>query len=328
MSQYSIKDIAKLSGVSTATVSRVINNKGKYSDKTRDKVLKVIKRTGYNIDGSAQSLRTNITHTIGILVPDIKNPFFADLVQKIEEILFKKHYSTFICNTDKNEKKEKAYLQRLENKKVDGIIVISGSGKSGFRFESTIKKIPYICIDREPQNFNDTIFVSSNHYQGAWNATEYLIKHGSHHPVFLMNKISTASTDRAKGFKDCLKKHRLEFSKARNLLVLKKPDSFATFLKKNPKIDAIFASNDTLAIQTMHKIKQLKIKIPNQIQIIGFDNIPADQYVDPSLTTIAQNTGRIAQNAVRSILNSIAGKGEKGSKILLPTKLIARNSTK
>ncbi|MCT6892292.1 MAG: LacI family transcriptional regulator, partial [Lactobacillus sp.] len=100
MKQYSIKDIAKLCNVSTATVSRVINNNGRFSEKTRQRVLDVIKQTGYKIDNNARSLRTNITFTIGILVPDIKNPFFADLVQKIEELLFTKNYSTIICNTD------------------------------------------------------------------------------------------------------------------------------------------------------------------------------------------------------------------------------------
>lgn len=328
MAQYSIKDIAKLSGVSTATVSRVINNKGKYSNKTKDKVLQVIKKTGYSIDGSAQSLRTNVTHTIGILVPDIKNPFFANLVQKIEEILFKKHYSTFICNTDKSEKKEKAYLQRLENKKVDGIIVISGSGKSGFRFESTIKKIPYICIDREPKDFNDTIFVSSNHYQGALDATNYLIQHGSKHPIFIFNKISTASNDRAQGFKDCLKQNGLNFSKSNNILLFKKDNDFISLFKKHSDIDGIFASNDLLAIQIMQVLKKLRLNIPKQVQIIGFDNIPSDLYVDPTLTTIAQNTKDIAHKAVTNILASINDQGEKGSKILLPTKLIIRNSTK
>ena len=175
MSQYSIKDIAKLANVSIATVSRVINSKGKYSEKTRRKVLKVIRETGYEIDSSAQSLRTNVTHTIGILVPDIKNSFFADLVQKIEEKLFEKEYSTIICNTDKNEQKEKAYLRMLENKKVDGIIVISGSYRHGFHFESLLKTIPYICIDREPADFEDTIFISSNHQLGAKEATKYFI---------------------------------------------------------------------------------------------------------------------------------------------------------
>lgn len=328
MRQYSIKDIAKLSGVSTATVSRVINKKGRYTDKTKEKVLRVIRETGYNIDGSAQSLRTNITHTIGILVPDIKNPFFANLVQKIENLLFKKNYSTFICDTDKKQAKERAYLQMLENKKVDGIIVISGSGKAGFKFESSIKNIPYICIDREPQNFNDTIFISSNHFQGAIDATNYLIKNKAKHLLIVTDHISTSSQSRLSGFITALKQNGLKYSKLNNYLKLDKDEDFDAFINKHPEIDGIFAINDNLAIRLLNRTKELNINIPNQIQIIGFDNIPAASFVTPTLTTIAQNTKRIAEMSVNSILNSIVGQGEKGSKLLIPVNLILRQSTK
>lgn len=328
MEQYSIKDIAKLSGVSTATVSRVINHKGKYSEQTKEKVLKIIEQTGYNIDVSAQSLRTNITHTIGILVPDIKNPFFADLVQKIENHLFNKNYSTFICDTNKKQEKEKAYLQMLEKKKVDGVIVISGSGKRSFKFESSIKKIPYICIDREPQNFNDTIFISSNHYQGAYDATTYLINKNANHLLIISDRISTSSESRLAGFKDALKQNGLKYSKANNYLLLKKDIDFDSFISKHPETNGIFAINDNLAIRVLNRAKFLHIDIPNQIQIIGFDDIPAASLVNPSLTTIAQNTKRIAKNTVDSILSSIEGQGDKGSKLLIPVKMVIRQSTK
>lgn len=328
MKQYSIKDIAKLSGVSIATVSRVINNKGKYSQKTKEKVLSIIKKTGYEIDASARSLRTNITKTIAILVPDITNPFFADLVQKIEKLLFDKNYSIFICNTDKNVKKERTYLQRLATQKVDGIIVISGSVKKGFQFESSIKQIPYVCIDRSPQNFNDTIFISSNHYQGAIDATNFLIKKGVNHPVLVTNLISPSTTLRFQGFKDALKQNNMPFKKSKNFLSLEKDNDLINFLKRNPQIDGIFASDDNIAIRTLQILKKLSIVVPDQIQLIGFDNIPATTYVDPPITTISQNTEKIAVLTVQNILSSINGEGEKGSKILVPTKLIIRKTTK
>lgn len=328
MRQYSIKDIARLSGFSTATVSRVINNKGKYSLETKEKILKVIKETGYNIDSSAQSLRTNVTHTVGILVPDIKNPFFADLVQKIENLLFKKNYSTFICDTDKKEAKEVAYLQMLENKKVDGIIVISGSGKAGFKFESNIKNIPYICIDREPKNFNDTVFISSNHYQGAMDATNYLINKGAKKLLIVSDHVSTSSQSRLSGFKDALKLNGLKYVKSRNYLLLNKDEDFDNFIIKHPDIDGIFAINDNLAIRLLNRTKLLNISVPNQIQIIGFDDIPSASFVTPALTTIAQNTNRIAEKSVTSILSSIIGQGENGSKLYIPIKLVVRKSTK
>lgn len=328
MSQYSIKDIAKLAGVSVATVSRVINNKGKYSKDTKKKVLKVIKDTGYKIDSSAQSLRTNVTHTIGIIVPDIKNPFFADLVQKIEESLFEKEYSTIICNTDKNEQKEKAYLRMLENKKVDGIIVISGSYEHGFKFESSLKNIPYICIDREPVDFSDTIFISSNHQLGAQNATEYLIKNGSRHPVVVAADISTSIKSRIKGFRDALEENGMSFSPKKDVLRHYETSYLHTFLKSHPDVDSLFAVDDNIAIKIIQSLQKLGYQVPNDYQVIGFDNIPSDTVLSPALTTIAQDTEKIATTAVDNMLGLFKDNSKKGDQILISTKLIKRASTK
>jgi LacI family transcriptional regulator len=329
MSQYSIKDIAKLANVSIATVSRVINSKGKYSEKTRRKVLKVIRETGYEIDSSAQSLRTNVTHTIGILVPDIKNSFFADLVQKIEEKLFEKEYSTIICNTDKNEQKEKAYLRMLENKKVDGIIVISGSYRHGFHFESSLKTIPYICIDREPADFEDTIFISSNHQLGAKEATKYLIDHGSKNPAIITSSsISTSIESRITGFREALSENNIPYNQQQNLLTYEDQTSLQAFLNTNKQIDSFFAVDDNIAIKTILDLKKLGYKVPDDYQVIGFDNIPSDQVLSPTLTTIAQNTSKIAETVVDSILKLLVSPKDKGSQIFIATRLIPRESTK
>lgn len=328
MKQYSIRDIAKLSNVSTATVSRVINNNGRFSEETKNKVLEVIKQTGYKIDDSARSLRTNITYTIGILVPDIKNSFFADLVQKIEELLFAKNYSTIICNTDKNEKKEQAYLHMLENKKVDGIIVISGSYQHGFKFQSSLKEIPYICIDREPENFHNTVFISSNHYQGGLDATNYLFNRGSQFPAIIVKKINSSTKSRIAGFKEALKNHQIKFLKSHQELKLTNKSALKTFLTRNPQVDGFFAVDDNIAISLIQYLQELNYQIPKQIQIIGFDDIPAANVLTPKLTTIQQNTKKIAQTAVNSMMNAINKQNEKGSQFLIPTKLINRETTR
>jgi LacI family transcriptional regulator len=148
MKKISIKDIAQLSGVSVATVSRVINDNGRFSEETRKKVLDVINETGYQMNYSAKSLRMNKSFSIGILVPDISNYFFSDVVQKIEEILFEHGYSTIICNTARNLAKEDAYLQMLESKGVDGIIVISGAEELDFDNSRSKKKfLTYVLIE-------------------------------------------------------------------------------------------------------------------------------------------------------------------------------------
>ena len=328
MKQYSIKDIARLSNVSTATVSRVINNNGRFSEETKNKVLDVIKQTGYKIDDSARSLRTNITFTIGILVPDIKNPFFADLVQKIEELLFTDNYSTIICNTDKNEEKEKAYLRMLENKKVDGIIVISGAYQHGFKFQSSLKEIPYICIDREPENFHNTVFISSNHYQGGLDAANYLFSKGSELPAVVVKKVSTSIASRIAGFKDALSEHSIKFTKTNHELKLINGHSLEHFLKKNPQIDSFFAVDDDIAMELVKALQEMGYQIPQQIQVIGFDDVPAAQLITPKLSTVHQNTHKIAETAVDNMMKALNGQNEKGSQYLVPTELIIRETTK
>jgi len=333
MKKYSIKDIAELSGVSVATVSRVINDNGRFSEETRKRVLKIIEETGYKMNYNAKSLRMNKSFTIGILVPDISNYFFSHVVQKIEEILFEKGYTSIICNTARNEKKEKAYLQILQGKGVDGLIVISGVEEFSFDEYQSEKKIPYICIDREPKNKDHTIFISSNHYQGAFEATEELIKSGCNHPVIaLYKRISTSSKERFKGFKDALKKNNFTFVFDENTIVFDNSIPFENklkhFLKANPITDGIFSINDTIALELIIHLSHLNKKIPEQIKIIGFDDTSYARYSNPPLSSVHQNTEKIANSAVENLLGLIDKPSKIGKTIIIPVSLILRGSSK
>lgn len=336
MKKYSMKDIAKLSNVSVATVSRVINKNGRFSEETKDKVMKVIKETGYQPNFSAKSLRMNRSLSIGILVPDITNYFFADVVQKIEEILFQEGYSTIICNTNRDNDKELVYLNTLRSKVVDGLIVISGAEEFDFTTPTNASKIiPYICIDRAPKNEDDTIFISSDHYEGAFIATKQLIESGSSLPIFVKhnNRTSTSQVERFKGFKDALAKHRIPFKEDKQVLAVNLLNSedelhMTNFIKKNPDIDGIFAVNDNIAIRVMNALKKVHIRIPEDVKIIGFDGIPQGKNTSPTLSTIEQNTDDIASTAVQSLLRLIKNPKNTGEIIKVPVSLIQRESTK
>lgn len=332
MKKYSLKDIAKLSGVSVATVSRVINDNGRFSEETRQKVLNVIEETGYKMNYNAKSLRMNRSFSIGILVPDISNYFFADVVQKIEEILFDKGYSTIICNTGRSQEKETAYLKMLEGKGVDGLIVISGAEAFDFDSSPSDKHIPYICIDREPKTREDTVFISSNHYQGAFEAGEKLINVGCKQPVIAMhNRKSTSTKERFSGFKDALKKNSVNFSPKRNLLNIDPNDQnffklINDFLLKNPGIDGIFCINDSIALELLLVLHQLKKDIPRDIKVIGFDDTPAAKYSVPPLSSIRQDTNKIAKVAVDNLLNLIDHPQETDKLLIIPVSLVSRQS--
>lgn len=333
MKNYSIKDIAEIAGVSVATVSRVINDNGRFSAETRKKVLKVIEDTGYKMNYSAKNLRMNKSFTIGILVPDISNYFFSDVVQQLEEILFAKGYSTIICNTSRSSEKELAYLRILEGKGIDGLIVISGAEEFEFDSSSAEKKIPYICIDREPKKKENTIFISSNHYQGAFESAEELIHEGCLHPIIAMhNQKSTSAKERLKGFKDALKKNSIPFNAKQHLLSIDIEHSdfeqnLLTFLKKNPNVDGIFSINDLIALELMLSLKKNQIDVPKKIKLIGFDDTYAGKYTTPTLSSVRQNTTLIANYAVESLLELISKKGELGRQIVVPVSLILRESS-
>ena len=333
MSNYSIKDVARLAGVSIATVSRVLNKKGKYSKKTEEKVLKVVDDIGYQVNYNAKSLRTKISHTIGILVPDISNYFFANLVQEIEKSLFENSYSTIICNTDRSLKKEKTYLQILENKNIDALIAISGNIEKGFEFSSKNKKIPYICIDREPANLEDTIYISSDHFMGAYQATSHLLKTGCKQLAFLgQKKMSSSSKRRFDGYLKALEDNKIDFNEKKNHINISPNEDLKQqvdlFLNKNPNTDGIFAIFYKLAIELIQILKDKNIKVPQEISIIGFDDIPACQYTSPKLTSIKQDIKTIAEETVKNIINYIKNPDQEKKTILVPTQLIIRESTK
>ena len=329
----SIKEIAKLSNVSVATVSRVINNRSGFSAETREKVLKVINETGYEANNIAKSLRMSRSHSIGIIVPDIGNFFFADIVQKIEELLFERSYATIICNTARSSSKEKAYLKMLESKMIDGLIVISGAEQ--FELGNINSDFPLICIDRMPKNPESTIFISSNHYQGAFEATELLLsKNCKNLCIALHRKTSSASRERLKGFKDALKKNSIQYNEKNNFLYLpaEKTDNKVSvikkYLKNNPDIDGVFAVNDNIALVLLDILPQLGKNIPEDIKLIGFDNTSGAHYCKPKLSSVKQNTSKLAQRTVDSLLDIINGKREQVDKYQLESvQLVLREST-
>lgn len=329
--KYSIKDIAELSGVSVATVSRVINDNGRFSEDTRKKVLKVIKQTGYQTNFSAKNLRMNKSFSVGILIPDISNHFFANVVQKIEKILFKRGYSTFICNTARDEDKELAYLKMLESKGVDGLIIISGAKAFDISKMNSSNKIPFVCIDRKPKDRDNTVFIGSDNYQGALDATNSLFDAGCEYPVIASHDhYSSTAVDRINGFKDSLREHDSIFNPVKDQIILSSDDStneIDCLLKEHPNIDGFFAINDSIAINVLSSLLRLGKAVPNDIKIIGFDDDPQDIHSYPTLSSVRQNTDKIAQITVDNLLGLIDHTAITGESITIPVKLIQRDSS-
>lgn len=331
--KISIKKIAELSGVSVATVSRVINNNGRFSEETRKKVLKVIRENNYQTNNVAKSLRMHKSYTVGILVPDITNPFFSNTVQIIEKNLFEKGYSTIICNTARSRDKELEYVKILESKIIDGLIVISGF--KTFDRKNLPDDLPVICIDRSPAD-STIAFVGSDHYEGAVMATEFLLAETENLAIVKHDEQSSSGSERVRGFEETLFKEKVE--KFGSLIVSNgsqndQQKQIKKFLQdemngsKQPL--GVFALSDTLAANILLVAHDLSIKVPKQLKIMGFDDSPIASYCSPQLTTIRQNEILLAKEASGKLIKLMNGENLARDEIVkkIPVQLIVRGTT-
>jgi len=331
----SIKEIAKLADVSVATVSRVINNNGRFSEKTGKKVREIIDKYGYTTNMAAKSLRMSKSKTIGIVVPNINNEWFSEVVLDIEKFFFERNYSVFICNTSQDDDKEISYFKSLDSKLVDGIICISG--REDIPADVIKRKIPIVCIDRKPKDRSDAFYVESDHYNGGYLATKELIEKGCKDILIVSrNKTLSVNQQRLEGYKQALIDSNITL---RNELILLLDNESANYegtkkavgelLDANIKFDGVFATNDWRAYGALIALSERNIKVPKQVKIVGFDDIAISKYCYPTLSTICQDTELLCSKASNLLLDLMENNhvASDVKHITIPVKLIQRETT-
>ncbi|MGQ3477037.1 LacI family DNA-binding transcriptional regulator [Paenibacillus sp. TY11] len=332
--KISMKEIARLSGVSIATVSRIINENGRYSDETRQRVMDIIDKYQYETNSIAKSLRMNRSQTIGVLVPDINNEFFSVIVQEIESFFFDLGYSTIICNTAKSAEKEKEYLKILDSKMVDGLVCISGQEE--VLTDVLKRKVPIVCIDRRPKIDSNVAFIASDHYAGGFIATEELIRKGCRRILVLTKQQNLSSVnERLNGFSDAMLKHNLVLGKEQYVTIQSDHNNLDAakqkvqqLIENKMKFDGIFATNDWLGLGALLALQENGIQVPGEVKIVGFDNDTISKYCNPPLTTINQDKAALASKACGILLEMIEGKTPKIEEHqLLPVNLVERQTT-
>lgn len=331
----SIKEIAKLSNVSVATVSRVINNNGRFSEETRKKVQQVIDKYGYTTNMAARSLRMSKSKTVGLIVPNIDNEWFSHLVLEIEKYFFDKNYSVFICNTSQEEGKEIEYFKSLDSKLVDGIICISGIEE--IPMDVITRNIPVVCIDRKPKDHNNAYYVESNHYSGGYKATEELIKQGCKRiAIVSRNKTLSVNKQRLEGYRQALKDYGL--TEHKELQVLLDPasanyegarEAMNQLIQDGITFDGVFGTNDWRAYGVMMALAENHIQVPKDVKVIGFDDISISHACHPSLSTIRQDISGLANKASSLLLDLMNDKEIQMNerRFILPVEVIRRDST-
>lgn len=323
-----IRSVAKLAGVSVATVSRVLNQSGYVHMETEKKVLKAIKELNYAPSIVARSLNNKKTNTIGLILPDITNPFFPELARAIEDIMQLYGYTVVLCNSDGSIEKEKEYIDILKQKYIDGIIISS----SNFIIDPELfSQIPIVTLDRHVTS-NNIPSVEGENYEGAKFATEFLLSTGCKRIAHLQGpKTIRNACERRNGYVDTLKAKGC-FDE--NLVVAADYDmrkaTKVTFeiLERDPKIDGIFAGNDLMAIGALKAIQLRGLRVPDDISVIGFDGITLGEMVYPELTTIAQPIYDMGAIAARMLVKQIENVPLESTHYKLDVQLIERSTTR
>lgn len=331
MMRPTIYDIARLAGVSTATVSKVFNRTGRISEKTKKRVLEISKELNYQPNVLASALTGKKTFTIGLLIPDMVNPFFAELARSVEDRAHELGFNVVICNTDNDTSKEIKYVQLLRQKSVDGIIVATGVRNDEFLKELIAQQVPIALVAREMSVLAaSTVLVDD--FAGGYAATSHLIELGHRHIAIIAENMSVSSSrERVRGYRHALEESGLSYDEE---LVLASDFSIETgkklalkLLGQADKPTAIFACNDLLAIGAMQAAKELEIAIPEQLSIVGFDNTILASITDPPMTTIAQPIQAMGHHVVDLITEDINHENKIKQRVVLLPELIIRKST-
>ncbi|MFU0781755.1 MAG: DNA-binding transcriptional regulator, LacI/PurR family [Thermoanaerobacterium thermosaccharolyticum] len=325
-----IKDVAKEAGVSVATISRVLNNSPGVSDETREKVLSVIKRLNYNPNLLGRNLRRMETNMVLVLLPTISNPFYARIVKGIEDVAQKNGYGVMLCNTDSDIERERMYLELLKNRLSDGVIFMAPEiGEEELNEIGEKYAVVQCCEYKEGANVSH---VSIDNYKASYKAVKHLIGLGHKNIGFISCKNNFLSTKhRESGYKKALEDSGIEF----NPDYIRYGDySFKSgfraaqsLLNDFKEITAIFAISDIMAIGAIKACYENGLKVPDDVAIVGFDNISFAPMYNPSLTTVSQPKYDIGCTAMELLIKQIRNKGGNKENIVLEHELIIRQST-
>lgn len=328
-----IKDIARMAGVSTATVSRVINNNNSgFSEDTKEKILKIMEENDYRPSSLARSLVTKRSNIIGVLLPDISNPFFPDLVKGIEDTANIMGYNIILCNSNDDVKKEEEYLKILREKYVDGIIYTTVISTEEEGLKRIIDyKIPCVLLDRSI-NHNNIPLVYVDSEISMYNITKYLIEKGHSKIAYISGPLYSASPNlRLVGYKKALKEANIKIDNALikegNYKFDGGKECMLALIKEGLNFTAVACGNDVMALGAIEALKENNIKVPEDISITGFDNIFTSSLITPALTTVSLPIYNMGCTAAKQLINLIEGKRIK-KKVLLNTEIIERGSVR
>lgn len=326
-----IKDIARLAKVSMNTVSRALNEKPDVNAETSKRILKIAQELNYSPNTIARSLVSKKTRILGVVVTDNANPFYAQVLKGIEDTALQRRYNIILCNSDENSQKEQMALQLLREKRIDGILITPVQKDKAYIIQLKELNIPFVLLNRYSKEIKTDYVINDNTY-GAQLAVEHLIDIGRRKIAYIGGPSTISSVqERLEGCHKALKNAGLS---VRDLVVehtnLKMEDGYFAMKKllKNPAVTTgVFAYSDLLSIGAMKAIKEAGLHIPEDIALVGYDDIDLAEFLETPLTTVRQPRYEIGKKATNILINKLEGiKSIKHKCIVLRPELIIRKS--
>lgn len=328
-----IKDVARIAGVSTTTVSHVINKTRFVAEATQERVMAAVTELNYAPSAVARSLKCNTTNTIGMLVTQSTNPFFAEVVEGVESYCYRQGYTLILCNTGGLVEKQRDYIRMLAGKRVDGLLVMCSDLDDELRIMlDGHPDIPKVVMDWGPETSKADKIID-NSEEGGYLATRYLINNGHTDIACLSGHFEKmACKERISGCKRALAEAGLTLPEDWLLEGNFECDTAVIaadkILAMDKKPSAVFCFNDIMALGLMSRLQEKGMKIPEDISIIGYDNIDLSAYFSPPLTTIHQPKRRVGKTAVEILLERIKDKDHAKQVFEMFPELVERSTVK
>ena len=328
--KISMKEIAGLAGTSVATVSRVINGNGRFSKETEKRVREIIEQYDYHPNLLAKGLREDRMKVIGVIVPDVSSDFFIGIVRAMERELYPHGYMTVLCDTAESEEAESAFIGMLGNMRFSGIVYVGGK-----RSQTIFKDVPVLYIDRKPGSVRtetNCCFIGSDNYMGGCLAARRLLDAGRTNPaIVLFDEQFELETQirRLHGFRSVLAEHGIILRDSMIYYVQQVDYESGVLvteriLSADPAHDAVFYTSDILAIGGIQYLNAHGVSIPDEISLIGMDDIPLSARINPPLTTIRQQYAEFGRLAAASMLRMLSGETLEDQ--VLPVQLVERGT--
>jgi LacI family transcriptional regulator len=325
-----IKDVALKADVSIATVSRVLNGSRYVSPDLRERVMNAMQALGYQPNAIAQGLRRQATHTVGLLVPRINEPFFAQFSFALEKTLFSSGYRTLFCSTEENPDKEREYVSILLSQQVDAVVAFPSIAGTDENIARLVERgVPVVVVERQLAGVDVSQVLVTN-FQGAYDGVRHLMGLGHQRIGVICASTENIPPDRLDGARQAV----IDSGVEGDIRVVDRLPDFKTgydvaldMLRKRPRPTAIFALTDSMAVGVLHAAAQVGLRVPADLSIVGFDDIPLVSFLIPPLTTIAQPTYAMGESAARILLDQLESEGAGPQTVLLETELILRAST-